>query len=305
MRRGHDVRGMARRLVRLPGAVFLCLLCGCMSTPSKIIAVPTVFAAAPLRAILEQEDRSVLGLRNLAFLPVRLTYIAQVLEARGIVLPALRVLVVNGGDSGIAAALAAAGASVTVLDQDDAALQRAKSNAQRFGLASSMQFLATRLDVGMRADASFALAVVSNTFELTHDKPATLAALAGMLAPGGLIVFDTINGSGPSRAIYLGAFQALPLTSFVPSGTYANDRFVAPRTLGALGAAQGLQLESVTGFMPGDVFSLVVALIGRKFGRVRDADLAQRAQMKLSGPSGPGAEPPVTYFGVLVKRAVQ
>jgi 2-polyprenyl-6-hydroxyphenyl methylase / 3-demethylubiquinone-9 3-methyltransferase len=297
MRRGLDAPACVRWLC---GVWLGVSLSGCMSTPAKSLSLPAAFASVPLQAILEQEDGSLLGPRNLAFLPVRLEFIAQVLQARSVALNELKVLVVNGGDSSVAAALAAAGAHVTVVDADAAAVARATANAQRLGLSSRMQFVAGRLESGVLGDARFALTVVSNTFELTQDKPAVLAALARVMDSGAVIVFDTINRSGASRAIYLGAFQAFPLTSFVPSGTYAYDRFVPPALLQELSAAQGVRLESVRGFMPGDVSALVTALIGRKFGRGRDAELAQRAQMKLSEP---GSNPAVTYFGVLVKGA--
>jgi 2-polyprenyl-6-hydroxyphenyl methylase / 3-demethylubiquinone-9 3-methyltransferase len=291
-----------------------------MSTPVTSPELPAAFSAVPLQTILEQEDGSLLGPRNLAFLNIRLLFIDQVLQTRSIALNELKILVVNGGDSSIAAALAAAGARVTVLDNDGAALARAAANAQRLGLSSRMQFVGGPLDSGaMSASGAsgasgssgtsstsgasrFALAVVSNTFELTSDKPAAIAALAAVMEAGGVIVFDTINRSGASRLIYLGAFQAFPLTAFVPTGTYAYDRFVPPCLLQELSAAHGMRLESVRGFMPGDVASLVGALIGRKFGRGRDAELAQRAQMKLSAPD---SEPAVTYFGVLVKGAAR
>jgi 2-polyprenyl-6-hydroxyphenyl methylase / 3-demethylubiquinone-9 3-methyltransferase len=298
MRAAREMQIRGRRLFGASVVVSLgALLSGCMSAPKDIV-VPSLFAAAPVKAILEQEDRSRLGPRNLAFLPVRLSYLAQALQTHAIALNDLPVLVVNGGDSGIALALAATGARVTVLDADEAAIERAKSNAQSLSMASNMQFLTAKIEDGMNDGSTFSLVLVSNTFELTHGKAATMAALARTLKPGGLIVFDTINSSGPSKAIYLFAFQRFPPTSFVAPGTYADDRFVAPGALRELASAQGFGTESIRGFMPGDVWSLVTGLVGRKMGRVRDADLAGRAQMKLSESDDP---PAVTYFGVLTK----
>jgi 2-polyprenyl-6-hydroxyphenyl methylase / 3-demethylubiquinone-9 3-methyltransferase len=186
-----------------------------------------------------------------------------------------------------------------VIEEDASSIARATANADRLGLHTNIKFVAGSVQSIDLGEAAFSVVFAQNTFEHIDDKTANLKALSRVVQPQGLVIFDTISQSTIAKVIYLGAFQAFPLTSIVKPGTYVDARFIKPKDLQALAIHEGFELESVQGFQPRSILSLVLATIGRKLGTVKDAELANRASMILSESK---AEPAVTYFGTLTKR---
>jgi 2-polyprenyl-3-methyl-5-hydroxy-6-metoxy-1,4-benzoquinol methylase len=277
----------------------LLTLHGCASVPMTDINLPEQFSNTATKTILYLPDQSLIGPRNIAFLPVRLENLSNVLTAKGWEAKNLKVLVANVGDGGLALALAASGANVSILDKDDSVLERARTSATAMGLAANTRFVKGQFSDISAEQGRFDLVVMSNTLELAEDKEPIVAMLSKIVSSSGMVVLDSINRSTPSNLIYLGGFQIFPLTSFVPWGTYSSDRFTTLLDLQSLSEKHGFRLESVRGFSPRNIPSLVGALIGKKFGWVSNRELVARAQMKLEDPTKPAA---VTYFAVMVKK---
>ncbi len=97
---------------------------------------------------------------------------------------------------------------------------------------------------GLRFPVITALEVI----EHAADPARFVATLAGLLAPGGLLVLSTLNRTAASfAAAKLGAEFVL---RWLPVGTHDWRRFVTPAELGALVRAAGLRVSNVTGLAP-------------------------------------------------------
>ena len=80
--------------------------------------------------------------------------------------------------------------------------------------------------------------------EHVADKPEFLAQLAAHLAPGGLLVLSTPNRTLASRALLVGAAEAV---GAVPRGPHNWHDFVTPEELTALLADAGLEVTEMRG----------------------------------------------------------
>jgi 2-polyprenyl-6-hydroxyphenyl methylase/3-demethylubiquinone-9 3-methyltransferase len=80
--------------------------------------------------------------------------------------------------------------------------------------------------------------------EHVADKPAFVAALAALLAPGGLMVQSTPNRTPQSRLLLVGAAEAIGV---VPGGTHHWDDFITPDELRDLLADVGLTMGEPRG----------------------------------------------------------
>ena len=80
--------------------------------------------------------------------------------------------------------------------------------------------------------------------EHVADKPAFIAALAGRLAPDGLMVLSTPNRTPQSRLLMIGAAEGLGM---IPKGTHHWDDFITPEELGALLDDAGLEMGEPRG----------------------------------------------------------
>ncbi len=99
----------------------------------------------------------------------------------------LRVLDLGGGTGGLAVPLAGLGHQVTVVDPSPDALASLARRAAEFGVTDRVVALQGDADslAAAFADQPFDLVCCHGTLEVVDDPQATLAALAGVLAPGG------------------------------------------------------------------------------------------------------------------------
>jgi len=176
--------------------------------------------------------------------PCRLDYIAAQIAAphgRDLSAPAplagLRVADVGCGGGLIAEPMARLGAAVTGLDAAQTAIAVARAHAQAAGLTIDYRCATAEAlaDEGARFDAVLALEIV----EHVADVDAFLAAVARLVAPGGLAILSTINRTPASfvKAI-LGAEYVL---RWLPPGTHDWRRFLTPDELAAALTRAGLR----------------------------------------------------------------
>lgn len=90
----------------------------------------------------------------------------------------------------------------------------------------------------------FDLVTSMEVLEHVADKPAFMEQLAGHLAPGGLLILSTPNRTPASRALLVGAAEAVGM---VPRGTHDWHDFVTPEELTALLADAGLVVADMRG----------------------------------------------------------
>ena len=124
--------------------------------------------------------------------------------------------------------------------------QTAETGAARPALKLAYRVAAPEdlLAEGLRFPIITALEVI----EHAADPEGFVATIAGLLAPGGLLVLSTLNRTAASFAA--AKLAAEYLLRWLPVGTHDWRRFVTPAELGVLVRAAGLRVSDVTGLAP-------------------------------------------------------
>jgi 2-polyprenyl-6-hydroxyphenyl methylase/3-demethylubiquinone-9 3-methyltransferase len=143
--------------------------------------------------------------------------------------------------------MARLGARVTGLDAAPAALEAARAHAAKGGLAIEYR-------QGMPEDlaaegASFDAVMALEVIEHVTDRRAFLAALAGLVKPGGMVFLSTLNRT--ARSFLFAKVGAEYLLRLLPRGTHDWKLFVTPAELGAEARAAGLRVSAINGMTPG------------------------------------------------------
>ena len=160
-----------------------------------------------------------------------------------------RALDVGCGAGLLCEPLARLGADVTGVDAADESIAVAQAHTTAMGLAIAYRSgEVSNLDLG-----PFDLVTSMEVLEHVADKPAFVAQLARHLAPGGLLILSTPNRTPASRALLVGAAEAVGV---VPRGTHDWHDFVTPGELEPLLGEAGLEI----GEMRGIAFSPVKGL---------------------------------------------
>lgn len=172
--------------------------------------------------------------------PLRLAWIADV--AGG--LEAKDVLDVGCGGGILAEAMAREGARVTGIDLSAKALGVARLHGLESGIRVDYRLIAAEA-LALEAPGSFAVITCMEMLEHVPDPASVIAACAALAAPGGTLVFATLNRNAKSYAFaILGAEYVLRL---LPRGTHEWSRFIRPAELARYARRAGLELAAMTG----------------------------------------------------------
>ncbi|MEJ3652637.1 methyltransferase domain-containing protein [Actinomycetes bacterium KLBMP 9759] len=223
-------------------------------------------------------------IRAVSFHDLRMDYLAEVLgsdPAGG------RALVVGGGRGVLSRGIARLGFDVVSLDPSPAATDMARADDDGLGI----EYRTGRAEA-LADEGAFDLVYVADIFEVASDLDRVVERVAAALAPGGVLVYDTVSRSVISRVIYLGLFQLVPATRIMPRGRYSASRLRTPAEMAAAFARHGLRNGGVAGFAPKDPRKLLTAALARKRGDITDADIPG-----LVGMVRKKGNPPVTYLG--------
>ena len=178
--------------------------------------------------------------------PVRLKYIRdqvdqhwQCDECARRPLEGKTALDVGCGAGLLAEPLARLGAQVTGLDASAALINVAREHARQSGLEINFH----DGDVA-ELEGQFDLVTCMEVIEHVADPAAFVTALAGRLAPNGLLIMSTPNATGWSKLLTITIAEGL---GRVPRGTHDFAKFIAPDRLKLLLAAAGLKCLDVEG----------------------------------------------------------
>ena len=179
--------------------------------------------------------------------PVRLGFVRAAIDthwqgdSRGVKpLAGRRALDVGCGAGLLCEPLARLGAEVTGVDAAAENVAVATEHAAGAGLAITYR----SGDIAGLALGRFDLVAALEVIEHVADKPAFIAALAGCLEPGGLMVLSCPNRTAQSKLLMVEGAERLGL---IPRGTHHWDDFATPDELRELLAGVGLTMGAPQG----------------------------------------------------------
>ncbi len=170
-------------------------------------------------------------------------------------LKGLTVLDIGCGGGLVSEPLARMGATVTGIDPSERNIAIARDHAEKSGL--DISYRAVRVEDLVAAGETFDIVACLEVVEHVPDVKAFLNACAGVVRPGGVAVFSTLNRTFKAWALAIvGAEYVL---GWLPRGTHQWDRFVTPDEITGFCKAAGLQPGRFAGisYSPvSDVWSL-------------------------------------------------
>ncbi len=179
--------------------------------------------------------------------PVRLGFIRSAIDAhwsgdsRSVrPLAGKRALDVGCGAGLLCEPLARLGAAVTGVDAAAENIAAASAHAAGGGLAIDYR----HGEIGALGLSGFDLVCSMEVIEHVADKAAFVTALAGALAPGGLMVLSTPNRTTQSKWLMVEAAERIGM---VPRGTHHWDDFITPDELRELLDGAGLVMGEPQG----------------------------------------------------------
>lgn len=184
------------------------------------------------------------------FNPVRLAYLRDTLVRHfGRVgtderpLAGLRVLDIGCGGGLLSEPLARIGADMVGADASATNIAIAERHAAVGGLG--IDYRATTAEALSAEGETFDAVLAMEIVEHVADVEAFVAACAGMVRPGGLVVFATINRT--LKALALAIVGAEYVLRWLPRGTHSYDKLVRPLELERAFVANGLTPQRPVG----------------------------------------------------------
>ena len=172
--------------------------------------------------------------------PLRLDWIDRVTGG----IKEKNVLDVGCGGGILAESMAVRGAKVTGIDLGEKALGVAKLHRLESGVAVDYRLVAAEV-LAAESPAKFDVVTCMELLEHVPDPAAIVSACAALAAPGGTVVFSTLNRNPKSYAFaILGAEYLLQI---LPKGTHDWAKFLRPAELATFARRAGLDLTDMIG----------------------------------------------------------
>ncbi|MBX5458440.1 MAG: methyltransferase domain-containing protein [Thermogemmatispora sp.] len=158
------------------------------------------------------------------------------------------ILIVGCDQGQLCEELARRGAIILGLDDSPLVLEQAQRHARERALGHVIAYLSGRAEALPFASGSFSMVVCLQALAQVRDLRAAIAEMARVLAPGGLLVFEALNGNWPSRLLLNWLGERLPLVLGL-EGAGRPRSLIRPRELAFLLTAYGLQPGEISSFL--------------------------------------------------------
>jgi 2-polyprenyl-6-hydroxyphenyl methylase/3-demethylubiquinone-9 3-methyltransferase len=160
-------------------------------------------------------------------------------------LAGLRLLDIGCGGGLISEPMARLGADVTGVDASEKNIAVASLHARQSGV--QVNYRASAAETLAAEGAQFDMVLALEIIEHVSDVGAFYDAVCALLAPGGLIVFSTLNRTAKSYLMaIIGAEYVL---RWLPKGTHAWAKFIRPSEMLADITQRGLEKLSLEGMI--------------------------------------------------------
>ena len=180
--------------------------------------------------------------------PARMRYLREQMvkhalaPQRGGLRADLRALDIGCGGGLMSEALARLGAKVSAIDSSKESVLVARRHAEERGLSIDYRTMALE---EMEEERAFDLLCAMEVIEHADDPRRFLERASRLLKKDGIFVLSTLNRTAESWV--KGILVAERLLAFVPRGTHAWEKFVAPGELERWGEAAGLEMADLCG----------------------------------------------------------
>lgn len=172
--------------------------------------------------------------------PVRLAWIDEVAGLAG-----RRVVDVGCGGGLLSEAMARRGATVTGIDMSPESLAVARLHLVESGPLDVDYRGISAEDLARECPQSFDVLACMELLEHVPDPARLVHSCAGLVRPGGSVLFSTINRT--ARSFVTAIVGAEYLSGLVPRGTHRYSQLIRPSELDAWGRNAGLTLLSLRG----------------------------------------------------------
>ena len=181
----------------------------------------------------------------MALNPVRLAFVAQMLQAQKQTFKDVHAIDVGCGGGLLSEAMAQAGAQVIGVDLSPELLEVAKLHALGAEVTGLEYQLRSAEDMAQSHAEQFDLVTCMEMLEHVPEPESVLDACVKLLKPGGLLVLSTLNRT--PKAFALGIVAAEYVFNLVPKGTHSYAKFLKPAEIARVLRARGMEITALKG----------------------------------------------------------
>lgn len=147
--------------------------------------------------------------------------------------------------------LAKRGATVTGIDMGEAQLDAARLHAIESGLSIHYQQIPAE-QIAAKQAGQFDVVTCMEMLEHVPDPGSIINACSDLVAPGGWVIFSTINRTPKAFALAIVGVEYV--LNWLPKGTHEYKKFIKPAEMAAAAEAAGLEVKNICGLTYNPLF---------------------------------------------------